>query len=311
MTWLRRMEGVTVIDRTDRGDERVAAEIASHLDRDTRGAMRFEKWQALGNDYVIVEREALPWELTPERIQRICEPHFGIGSDGILLLSPADDPRHEADLRIFNPDGSEAELSGNGAREAALYIAEKRGLETFTMITTAGEVVPTVTAPGTVAMESGRASLRSGDYPSGPEDGRGTVEAGGREWAFQHVHIGNPQCAIEVNERPRGARPARDRAGDRAIRALPQPDERLVLDGGRGNRARPDLRARGGGDPLVRHRCDGAAVAAHVAGAPASLTVALDGGELGVEIAENLDVRLTGTAQRVYSGELADDFMEG
>ena len=86
--------------------------------------MRFEKWQALGNDYVVVERDALPWELTAERIRRICEPHFGVGSDGILLLSPAADDRHVAELRIFNPDGSEAELSGNGAREAVLYLRE-------------------------------------------------------------------------------------------------------------------------------------------------------------------------------------------
>ena len=84
--------------------------------------MRFEKWQALGNDYVIVEAAALPFELTPERIRRICEPHFGVGSDGVLLLAPVEDPEHVAELRIFNPDGSEAELSGNGAREAVLYL---------------------------------------------------------------------------------------------------------------------------------------------------------------------------------------------
>ena len=84
--------------------------------------MRFEKWQALGNDYVILEAAALPFELTAERVKRICDPHFGIGSDGVLLLTPVEDPDHVAELRIFNPDGSEAELSGNGAREAVLYL---------------------------------------------------------------------------------------------------------------------------------------------------------------------------------------------
>src|SRR5512134_3327796 len=84
--------------------------------------MRFEKWNALGNDYAIIEAEALPWELTPERVRRICAPHFGVGSDGILLLSRTEEPDRVAELRIFNPDGSEAELSGNGAREAVMYL---------------------------------------------------------------------------------------------------------------------------------------------------------------------------------------------
>ena len=84
--------------------------------------MRFEKWQALGNDYLIVEADELPWELTAARVQRVCDPHFGIGADGVLLLAPSEDPAYVAELRIFNPDGSEAELSGNGAREAILYL---------------------------------------------------------------------------------------------------------------------------------------------------------------------------------------------
>jgi hypothetical protein len=63
--------------------------------------MRFEKWQALGNDYVILERERLPWELDGARVRRICDPHFGIGADGVLLLSRSEDPAFAAELRIF------------------------------------------------------------------------------------------------------------------------------------------------------------------------------------------------------------------
>jgi len=82
--------------------------------------MRFEKWQALGNDYLILERDQLPFELTPARIRRLCAGHFGVFADGVLVLAPPADPADVADLRIFNPDGSEAELSGNGARDAAV-----------------------------------------------------------------------------------------------------------------------------------------------------------------------------------------------
>src|ERR1700737_5664487 len=102
----------------------------------------FEKWQALGNDYLIVEAQRLPWTLTPERIRRICDHHTGVGSDGVLLLAPPEDERFVADLRIFNPDGSEAELSGNGAREAVLYL-RRRGWtdrDEFTIHTAAGPI---------------------------------------------------------------------------------------------------------------------------------------------------------------------------
>ena len=127
--------------------------------------MRFEKWQALGNDYIVVEERELPWELTSDRIRRICEPHFGVGADGILLLGETEDDRYVAELRIFNPDGSEAELSGNGAREAVLYLRATGWTDagTFSIITRAGEVTPTITGPNEVTMAFGRAAVNSPD----------------------------------------------------------------------------------------------------------------------------------------------------
>src|SRR6266511_4489532 len=135
--------------------------------------LRFEKWQALGNDYIIVEREGLPFELTAERVRRICEPHFGCHSDGVLLLTRPSDERFAADLRIFNPDGSEAELSGNGAREAVLYLrrAGWTDEDSFAILTRAGEIRPTITGPDTATLAMGRASVASPAYPSGGPDG--------------------------------------------------------------------------------------------------------------------------------------------
>src|SRR3954454_16804040 len=128
--------------------------------------MRFEKWQALGNDYLVVERDELPWELTQARIKRLCDPHFGPGSDGILLLARAADSQHVAELRILNPDGSEAELSGNGTRGAVLYLRRHgwRSHDKFTIVTKAGVVSPRIIGPDTVAMAIGRASTASPDY---------------------------------------------------------------------------------------------------------------------------------------------------
>src|SRR6185295_1321328 len=119
------------------------------------GRVKFEKWQALGNDYLIVEAGELPWGLNAKRVEWLCDPHFGPGGDGVLLLSHSDDPEFVADLRIFNPDGSEAELSGNGAREAILYLRRNgwTDAETFSIRTAAGPITPTITSERTCRVE--------------------------------------------------------------------------------------------------------------------------------------------------------------
>ena len=273
--------------------------------------MRFEKWQALGNDYIILEREQLPWELTPERIRRICAPHFGIGSDGILLLSPPEDRRNVAELRIFNPDGSEAELSGNGAREAVLYLrrAGWADSDTFTILTTAGEVRPTITGPDSARMEIGRASLTSPDYPSGPEDGTGELEAAGRRWRFQHVNVGNPQCVIVAG----------DEVEELDLAAIGPPIEAHELFPNRtnvsfiridGSRVRARIYERGVGETLSSGTgASGAAVAAILCGSAGPIEVELDGGTLVVDVSDQLDVTLAGSAERVFAGELSEELI--
>ena len=274
--------------------------------------MRFEKWQALGNDYVIVEREELPWELTEERIRRLCEPHFGIGSDGILLLSAAADRRHVAELRIFNPDGSEAELSGNGAREAVLYLRATgwTSEDRFTILTKAGELTPTITGPGEVSMEIGRASLRSADYPEGPPDGTGTLASGGREWRFQHVNVGNPQCVIEAGEEIERLDLAGLGPGIEGNTALFPNRTNVSFTRTDGSTVRARIFERGVGETLSSGTgASGAAVAAFLRGVPSPVTVELDGGSLTVEIGEQLDVTRIGAASRVYSGELSEELV--
>ncbi len=269
--------------------------------------MRFEKWQALGNDYVIVEAAALPWELTAERIRRLCEPHFGIGSDGILLLAPHPDARYVAELRIFNPDGSEAELSGNGAREAVLYL-RRRGWtdeDTFTVLTKAGTVTPTLRGEDTVSMALGRASVISPDYPSGPEDGSGALTSADRDWSFQHVNVGNPQCVIEVGDEVEELDLPTIGPGIEANKLFPnRTNVSFIRVDGSTVRAR--IFERGVGETLSSGTgASGAAVAAHLRGAQSPITVRLDGGELSVEVSEQLDVVLTGTAEPVYTAEMS------
>jgi diaminopimelate epimerase len=267
--------------------------------------VRFEKWQALGNDYLIVERDNLPAPLTPEWVRELCDPHFGPGADGVLELSPPDAPGFVARLRIFNPDGSEAELSGNGAREAILYLRHRGWTEadTFSIQTVAGEIRPTITGPTTCRVDMGRASLTSKDYPGGPPDGTGEVAG----FAFQHVSIGNPQCAIRIADLDELERMELARIGLRIEHADLFPNRTNVsfwreLDAGT---IRARIFERGVGETLSSGTgASGAAVAHVLRGGDSPVTVKLDGGELEVDVDESLHVDLTGWAVPVYQGKL-------
>jgi diaminopimelate epimerase len=275
--------------------------------------VEFEKWHALGNDYIIVEDRALPFDLTPARIRAICAAHTGVFSDGILLVSAADEPGYVARLRIFNPDGSEAEVSGNGAREAVLYLRRHgwTDSDTFSIQTIAGEIRPTITSPTTCTVDMGRARVHSDDYPSGPDDGRGELEAGGRTWRFQHVQVGNPQCAIQVPDESQLAGLHLATLGPVIVEhelfpnrtnvswyAVLQPD-----------RIRARIFERGAGETFASGTgATGAAVAHVLGGGESPVTVVLDGGELKVEVGEDMHINLSGWATAVYRGELAEDF---
>lgn len=274
--------------------------------------MKFEKWQALGNDYLIVEAGELPWELTEARIEWLCDPHFGVGADGILLLSRSDGPDFVADLRIFNPDGSEAELSGNGAREAILYLRRHgwTDQDTFAIRTAAGPIVPTITSELTCSVEMGKASTVSKDFPSGGEDGAGTLTAGGREWAFQHVSIGNPQCAIVVGEELEDLDVAAVGPEIEAHELFPNRTNVsfIAIDG---SRVRARIFERGVGETLSSGTgAGGGAVTAFLRGAASPIVVELEGGELEVEVSGDLDVRLTGWAEPVYAGEASPELLQ-
>jgi diaminopimelate epimerase len=276
--------------------------------------VRLEKWQALGNDYLIVERDRLPFPLTPARVRRLCDVHTGVGADGVLELSAPGEPGFVARLRIFNPDGSEAELSGNGAREAVMYLRRAGWTDQrqFSIQTAAGEIRPTILDDRTCMLDMGRARLRSADFPAGPEDGRGELEAGGRRWAFQHVQVGNPQCAIHVADPDELERLDLQRIG---------PDiEHHELFPNRTNvsffrelgpdRIRARIFERGVGETSASGTgASGAAIAHVLRGGDSPVTVELDGGELVVDVDESLLFTLTGWAVPVLAGELSPELL--
>ncbi len=255
--------------------------------------MRFEKWQALGNDYLVLEGE----ELAAETARALCDRHTGVGADGVLLLGPPRRRGFVAHLRIFNPDGSEAELSGNGARQAVLYLRRRGWTESdsFSIETAAGEVRVRVTGEWTCTLDLGRARLGC----------EGEVEVEGERLAFLHLAVGNPQTPIRVADP--------DAVDLRTVGPVVEHDPRfpnrtnvafwreLAPD-----RIRARIWERGVGETLSSGTgAAGAAVAHVLRGGDSPVTVVLDGGELVVAVGEDLHVDLTGWARPVFRGELA------
>ena len=255
--------------------------------------MRFEKWQALGNDYLIVTDP-----VSEDTVRRLCDRHTGVGADGVLVLAPADEPGFVARLRIFNPDGSEAELSGNGAREAIMYLHRRGWTDAtqFSIQTGAGEIRPTILDERTCRVDMGRARLGEG----------GEVEG----FAFDRIHIGNPQCAIHVADRDALEALDLPTIGP-AIEhhALFAPDRTNVswwteLEPGT---IRARIFERGVGETLSSGTgATGAAVSYVLRGGDSPVTVRLDGGELLVDVEEDLHIDLTGWAVPVFGGELLE-----
>ncbi len=275
--------------------------------------MKFEKWNALGNDYAIVEAQALPFELTAARVRALCAPHSGVGADGVLLLDQPTEAGFVASLRIFNPDGSEAELSGNGVREAVMYLRRSGWTDndSFGIQTAAGEIRPRITGPTTCTVDMGRAKLTADAFPSGPDDGRATLTANGRDYDFQFVSIGNPQCAIEC---PEGLEELDLPAIGPALEHHELFPNRTNVSFWRresDNEIRARIFERGVGETMSSGTgATGAAVAAVLRGVDSPVTVHLDGGDLEVEVGEDLHVNLTGWAVPVYAGELSPEFLE-
>jgi diaminopimelate epimerase len=254
--------------------------------------MKFEKWQALGNDYLIVEADGLD----PERVRALCDRHRGVGADGVLALAPPDEPGYVARLRIFNPDGSEAELSGNGARQALLYLRERgwtRSL-TYSIQTLAGEIRARITGEHSCRTDMGRATL----------SGEGELEG----WPYHHIVIGNPQTAIRIAER--------HRLETLDLAEIGPPIENAEIFPNRTNvsfwteiapdRIRARIFERGVGETQSSGTgACGAAVAHTLRGGDSPVTVELDGGELTVDVDESLHVDLEGWAVPVFKGEVA------
>jgi diaminopimelate epimerase len=270
----------------------------------------FAKYHALGNDYIVIDPKDLPAPLTTEQVKTICHRNFGVGSDGILLGPlPAKDAK--CSLKIFNPDGSEAEKSGNGLRIFSRYLWDRKivGNEEFAIQTAGGLVRSTVFDGGkSVRVEMGRVSFWSDQIPvTGPrrEVLNEKISAGGREFTYCAATIGNPHCVVAGRDTPCAPETARQ-FGPLLETHANFPNRSnvqflKVLD--RGN-IQIEIWERGAGYTLASGSSSSAAAAvAHKLGwVDRNISVHMPGGVIKIEIGDGFSIRMTGPVTKVAEG---------
>jgi diaminopimelate epimerase len=294
----------------------------------------FVKYEALGNDYLVIAPAAGQVAPTPENIRLICDRHYGPGADGILYGPlPAE---HGFGLRTFNSDGTECEKSGNGLRIFGRYLSDHGWTEEpeFTVRTVAGPVTVELlepdphapaAAPGagrtddpdgtaSVRVSMGRASLDSeliGATGTRREMLRETLPALAREWTATGVFLGNPHCVLPLD----GAEVTEELA--RRLGPVLAGHERFprrvnvqLMEVRAADRIRIESYERGAGYTLASgSSACAAAVAAHALGLTGpEVTVEMPGGSLAVGVSGTGEVTLTGPARPVVAGRWTPAF---
>jgi diaminopimelate epimerase len=254
--------------------------------------MKLSKWQALGNDYLLVEQAELTQPLTPDRVRQLCDYHYGVGSDGLLEITSVDGTR--AEIRIWNPDGSTAELSGNGVRIVAAWLARRSGAERVAISVESREVEAVIGMDGNITINVGHVDVGETE----------TLDLGDERVEFTPISVGNPHAVVR-REPERGELL---RLGPRIERHSRFPDRTNVqlvrVDGTH------DLTVgvweRGAGETLSSGTSSVAAAAAAVANGwcESPVHVHLPGGDLLVELGASGKARLTGPVEEICRVEV-------
>ena len=171
--------------------------------------IEFSKYQGLGNDFILIDnRHSVEPIITPERAVAMCDRHFGIGGDGVIFVLPGTTDT-DYSMRIYNSDGSEPEMCGNGIRCLAKFIAELEGNgevnKSYRIDTLAGVIVPKLESNGEVTVDMGEPELTAAKIPTtlaGTEEKvvAQPLEVGDRSWSVTTVSMGNPHCITFVED---------------------------------------------------------------------------------------------------------------
>ncbi|WP_414621837.1 diaminopimelate epimerase [Calothrix sp. CCY 0018] len=279
--------------------------------------MKYFKYHAIGNDYIVINPKDISQSLTPKEIKIICHRNFGIGSDGILF-GPLKSEKGQFSLRIFNPDGSEAEKSGNGLRIFSRYLWDMQLVkeEAFTIETLGGLVKSAVFDNGkTVRVEMGKVSFWSDEIPvtgKRREVISENITVDNKAFTFCAATIGNPHCVIPLPEItpelakqygylietnnifPNGINVQFMKVRDR---------ENIQLE----------IWERGAGYTLASGSSSSAAaaVARRLDLCDSSITVHMPGGNILIEISEDFSIQMTGSVTKVAEGIISEEMFFG
>ncbi len=275
--------------------------------------MKFFKYHALGNDYIVLNPREFEGKLTTSQVKLVCHRNYGVGSDGILF-GPLETSECDFALRIFNPDGSEAEKSGNGLRIFSRYLWDK-GLvqeESFTILTAGGKVRCQVHPGGeSVTVDMGRVNFDSTRIPvKGPprEVINEKISVNGEELTFCAATIGNPHCVV-----------LRDKVSEDEARRwgpLIENDPRFpnrtnvqfmkVLD--RAN-IQIEIWERGAGYTLASGSSSSAAAAvAHRLGfCDSQIAVHTPGGKIDITVSSDFSISMTGPVTKIAEGDISTE----
>ncbi|MDP9252121.1 MAG: diaminopimelate epimerase [Chloroflexota bacterium] len=264
----------------------------------------YVKSHGLGNDYIVIDPAKVPFAVTPAAVRLICDRHRGVGSDGILLVADADGA--DFGVRIFNPDGSEAEKSGNGARIFAKFLRDHgyTDRDCFTLRTLGGRV--------TCALEheDGRVAQITVDMGKARFDPLDAIEVDGRRFEVTSVSMGNPHCVVivpdlaEIDVHALGPRieahPAFPKRTNVQFAQVVSRDEVQIL-----------IWERGAGYTLASGSSSCAVVATcHRKGLTGrDVTVSMPGGQLRITIADDGEIRMRGPVDEICTGDLSPDLL--
>ena len=276
-------------------------------------SIEFAKYHGLGNDFILIDNRSTPIPvITPEQAVKLCDRHFGIGADGVIFALPGQDGTNYS-MRIFNSDGSEPEMCGNGIRCLAGFVAELEGNKSqaeYRIHTLGGVIIPKITSDGQVKVDMGVPRLLASEIPTTlSPDGEKVIdqplEVAGQSWSVTCVSMGNPHCITFVAD---VALPL-EIIGPQFEHnpAFPQRINTEFIQVVRRDYLKMRVWERGAGATLA---CGTGACAALVAGVLTgrcfrAATVELPGGCLEIEWS-GVDGRLymTGPAERVFTGKI-------